>query len=206
MAEETRNKNTNKLSLAFTLILSAVLIAAVVMNFTEWADHRDKLTEIDILAGEISQINQEIAGIPEPSAGVETNIEVARDELKTAQGTLPSSINRNAVIDHMLKLAVKCRVNIIPLVSEGWLAGNGDIPYRVLKINSSVSGNLSNVITFISGLQDSEYSSLAVTGLSVKRHGESSSGNSSAQKDVPVAVRLGISISDYSPLNDKDIE
>lgn len=200
MTGEPRGKKKRALSITSFGVIA--LIAIIVANAVVWAGYRGKCAEVSSLTDEISRVYQSIKETPRPPEGLEARLETAKTELAAAKKALPDAVRRNDVIDYILSTAEECQVQIIPLVSEGWVTDNSHQSYRILKLNGTVTGSLEQATNFISELQDGKYPTMTITELTVERLSGPDISNS--ENSVQVSVSLSIVLYIYSPAASED--
>lgn len=187
-----------KRALSITTFGVIVLIAIIVVaNIIVWKNHLDKRAQIDALNNEISRVYQRVKETPQPPEGLEARLETAKAELAAAQKALPDAVRRNDVIDYILSTAEECQVQIIPLVSEGWVTENTGQSYRVLKLHGTVTGSLEHATDFMTRLRDSKYPTMTITECTVERLNGPDISN--PENGMQVAVNLNIALYTYSP-------
>jgi len=196
MQEKTKKKR--RIFISATLIMTVLLVGIIVANILVWQDHLGKRAEADTLTDKIAQVNQKIKEVPEPPDNLAAGLEAAQAELRAAETVIPAIINRNDVIDYIIDLADKCRVEAVPLIVEGWIPQNAGAPYSALKLNVTVTGSLAGVTSLISGLQDSQYKSLTITNLTITRQNQPGI-SSGFGDDTPVTVGMNIALYTSSP-------
>jgi hypothetical protein len=200
---EAAKKRDNKLYLA-NLVMVVLLVGVVVGGILVWRDHLGNRAQVAALNEQIAQVNQKIIDTPAPPADLEAGLASALAGLAAAETALPTAINRNDVVDYIIGLADACRVEAVPLVVEGWVPEGPGSSYSALKLSVTVTGSLSGVTGLISELQDSEYPSLTVTGLSVARLDRP--GNSAGfGDDTLVTVDMNIALYTYTPAAPEEI-
>jgi hypothetical protein len=187
-----------------TLVVAVLLAGVIVGGALVWHQDLADRAGANALAGQLAGVNQKIVDTPAPPADLEVGLAAARAEMAAAEAVLPAVIERNDVVDYLISLADKHRVEAVPLVVEGWSPQSPGSPYNILKLNVTVTGRLAGVTDFISDLQDSEYLSLTVTGLSVNRLDipGSSSGFGSA---TLVTAGMNIALYTYTPAAQGDV-
>jgi hypothetical protein len=196
MLEKTKKKR--KVIISVPLVITVLLVGIIVANILVWHDHLGKRAEANALTGQIARVNQKIKGVPVPPEDLAARLATAQAELKAAESAIPATINRNDVIDYIIKLADECQVDVVPLIVEGLIPQNTGASYSALKLNITVTGSLAGVTRLIAELQDSQYKSLTITNLTIARQDQS--GASSGFGDAtPVTVGMNIALYTYSP-------
>jgi hypothetical protein len=185
---------------AIAVLLVGVLIGAVLV----WRDHLDNLAEAAALTGRVAEVNQKIAETPAPPSDLAAGLAAARDGLAEAGAALPAAIERNDVVDYIINLADKYRVEAIPLIVEGWSPESPGSPYNVLKLNVTVAGRLDGVTRLLVALQASEYPSLTISDLSVNRLDQPD--NSTGFGDATlVTAGMNIALYTYTPVAQENV-
>ncbi len=200
MAGET-NRNKKKL-FSITSIGLIVLVIIVVANIVVWKDHLGERAQIDVLNNEISHVHQRIGETPQPPQNLEVKLETVKAELAAVQNVFPGTVNRNDVIDYIIDVAEECQVQVVPLISQGWVTENAGQSYRVLKLSGTVTGSLEQATNFISKLQGSKYPTMTITELTVQRLDGLDISN--LEDNIQVAVNMNIALYAYSPVANED--
>jgi hypothetical protein len=192
MKEKAKQKK--KMLYLATLGIVALLIGVIIAGTLVWRDHLGNRAEAAALAGQIAEINQKIKDTPGPPEDLEARLEKARDGLDAAENAIPAVIKRNDVVDYIIDLGEECQVEAIPLVVEGWVT-EGD--YSALRLNVTVTGRLDGVTDFIAALEDSQYRSLTIGGLSLTCL-DPTGGSAGFGDATPVAAGMNIAVYTYS--------
>jgi len=170
------------------------LVIVIAANVMVWKGNRDKQAQVNILNGEISQVQNNVKGIPAPSSGLDLKLAAAEAALAEAQGILPSALNMNDVIDYIIDTAEQCHVEAVPLVSEGMSSGNSNQSYRVFSFSVTITGSLANAMNYITGLQGSTFPTLSVTDCTIDKI----EGTDYSRPENSTQVRMNLSIAVYT--------
>jgi hypothetical protein len=188
----------------FVSVISVLLVGILVGAVLVWHDRLDYRAKAAALASQIAVVNQKIAGTPAPPADLAAGLAAARAGLAEAEAALPASIAPNDVVDYIINLADKCRVEAVPLIVEGWSPESTGSPYNILKLNVTATGRLDGITNFISELQASEYTSLTISDLSIDRLDQPD--NSTGFGDATlVSAGMNIALYTYTPVTQGDL-
>ncbi len=179
---------------SITSVLVIALIIVIAANAVVWKNRLDKNTEIDYLTGEINQVFQETQKTSQPAANLEARLAEARTGLAAAQTAFPPEFNRNDIIDYIINLGRECRVEVLPISSQGWVVDKAVQSYPVLKLNGTIIGSLTQANEFISRLQNGKYETLLIPEISYTRQSSSEVAGTFSGDNVVVTVKLSISI------------
>ncbi|MEE8598081.1 MAG: hypothetical protein V3S69_00915, partial [Dehalococcoidales bacterium] len=96
------------------------------------------------------------------------------------QSMFPTRLNSTEVISTILELANSLGVNAVPLVTQSWSTEVvGENNYDVLRLTIAAEGNFSQLVNFVSRLENGEYQTLVVEDLIVDRVATVSEGSGS---------------------------
>ena len=96
-----------------------------------------------------------------------------------------------------------CEVKAIPLVTQPWSIENvGEHDYYVLRLNIAVEGSFSQVVSFISKLENEEFKTLTAKDLTVTRVSEQSKGETVTERTIHVTASLALAIYTPSPASE----
>jgi hypothetical protein len=203
---ETIKKNKNKKGLlSATTIIVAALVIAIAANGLVWKNRLAQSAEIDLLSGELNQVSQNITRVPALPADLEVRLDLARAGLTAAQTALPPEFNRNDVIDYIINLAKECRVEALPISSQGWMVEKIGQSYPVLKLNFIITGSFTQANEFIDRLQNGKYQTLSVPEIAITRQSAPDSTGTFSGDNTMVTVSLNISIYARPSAADKGI-
>ena len=200
MTGENKRKKKKKLTLTSVGVILLVIIVAA--NIYLWKNQAGNRVQIDNFENQISLVQQKIGEMPEPADDLESRLEKVKAELAAAQEGFPGTVDRNEVLDYILNVAEECRVQIVPLVSDGWVIENIGQSYRVLKISGTISGSLENANSFITSLQNGKYPTLTISEFAVQR--TDGSEVSVSESEMQVVVDLKIALYTFSPAAEED--
>jgi hypothetical protein len=192
-----KTKKKQKTLVSATALMAVLLVGIIVADVLVWQDHFRNRAEAAALNDQIAAVEQKIIDTPAPPVDLSARLEAAQADLAAAETALPAAINRNDVIDYLIRLANDCGVEAVPLIIDGWAPESPGSSYSVLKLDVTLTGTLAGVTQMISMLQSSWYQSLTISNLSVSRKGAlTSSGFGDA---TPVTAGMNIVIYASSP-------
>jgi Tfp pilus assembly protein PilO len=140
----------------------------------------------ETLAGQLAKKSEELAQTLKPSQDLDARLDEAEQNLADAIGAIPSDLNSTLVINDILKLAEACQVNAIPLTAGPWTEGNAG--YRMFSITMSLTGDFTQVYAFLDRLENVEFKTIIIQGLSVSQ-GTSSTAAIQANLDLAIYSR-----------------
>jgi hypothetical protein len=164
------DKPKNKKKALFTMagLAAIALVIVIAVNFIMWKNYGAKQIELDSLKAEVIQVKEQAANVVAPPSGLETTLETAKINLANALQIFPENIDRNDVVDFILKTAANCTVSVIPLESEGWTIASGQ-PYQVLSYRSTVTGTLNDTSVFMTKLHGGIYPTMMIKDCTITR-------------------------------------
>jgi hypothetical protein len=112
-------------------------------------------------------------------------------------------MNSTEVINTILKLADACKVKAIPLTTQAWsIESAGEYGYYVFRLDIAVEGSFSQLVSFLSNLENGELKTLIVKDLSVTRVMEQSGEEAISKETTPVTASLSLAIYTQSPASE----
>ena len=133
-------------------------------------DYINQRQEREALAFQIATVTQALAQMSDPPQNLEQRLEAAQESLAAEQSMFPSRLNSTEVINTILELANSLGVNAIPLVTQSWSTEVvGENNYDVLRLTVAAEGSFSQMVNFVSRLENGEYQTLVVEDLTVDR-------------------------------------
>ena len=195
------NKNKKKI-ISLTSLGVIVLIVVIAANVFVWKNNRDKQSQIAVLESEVSQVQQEIKGVPAPPTDLDSRLAAAQAALAEAQNVLPGTISRNDVIDYILSVAEQSQVLVVPLVAGGLAPGNAKQSFPAFTFSATVTGTLENTNNFMTRLQGKKFPTLFITGCTVNKI--EATDFTRPEKSMQVTVSLSIAVYISSPATSKD--
>lgn len=161
------------MSLRGKLLIAILIISLLVVYYIFGMDYINQRQEREALAFQIATVTQALAQISDPPQdldNLERLLELAQERLAAEQSTFPSRLNSTEVISTILELANSLGVNAIPLVTQSWATEVvGENNYDVLRFTVAAEGNFSQLVNFVSRLENGEYQTLVVEDLTVDR-------------------------------------
>jgi hypothetical protein len=192
--ETVEKKGNKKGLLSATSIIIAALVIIIAANGVVWKNRLARSAEIDLLSGQLNQVSQNMTRAPAPPSDLEVRLALAKAGLTAAQTALPPEFNRNDVIDYIINLAKECRVEVLPISSQGWAVEKMGQSYPVLKLNGTITGSFTQANEFIYRLQNGKYQTLSVPEIAINRQSAAGGTGAFSGDNTTVTVRLNISI------------
>jgi len=158
-------------------------------------DYMKQRKEQETLTSQIIDVRQTLTQIPGPPQDLEQQLEAAQASLAAEQSAFPSKMNSTRVINTILELADDCEVKAKPLVTQPWSIENvGEHDYYVLRLNVAAEGSFSQLVSFISKLENGDFETLIMEDLSVARVSEQSEEENVPDGTIPVTASLDMAI------------
>jgi hypothetical protein len=186
-------KKKNK-TFSITTLIACALIIIVAANIIVWKNRFDKNVEISSLTTEMSSVSREIRTITGTASDLESRLAAEKAALASVQGNFPARFNRNDIIDYIINLSRECKVEALPITSQGWLTENTGQSHNVLKLNTTIAGTYAQVNDFIYKLQHGSYETLVTPEISISRESPAVSADSFSGVKTLVTARLNITI------------
>ena len=152
-----------------TTLLIVAIIALLAVYFFLGTDYLRQRQGHKALTAQINEANSTLAQTPKPPQDLEERLDAAEASLDTAQNTFPKDLNSTQIINAILKLADDCQVRAIPLVTQPWSMENIGEGYHVFHLTVTARGGYSQLIRFVSQLENGELETLVVQNLNVMR-------------------------------------
>jgi Tfp pilus assembly protein PilO len=154
--------------------------------------------EHSVLTSRIADARQTLAQLPVPAQNLEERLAAAEVRLSDAQRSFPTRLNSTQVINDILKLANRHNITAIPLVTKPWSTEKvRQHDYQVFRLNLALAGSYSQLVTFVSELEEGDYETLIVEDLSVTRANEQSEKGT-----IGITASLELAIYTQSPMSD----
>ncbi len=174
------------------LLITILIIVLLVVYYLFGMDYMKQRQEHEALTSQITDVTQTLAQIPELPQDLEQRLAAAQASLAAEQSAFPSQINSTQIINTILQLADDSGVKAIPLVTQLWSIENvGKHGYYVLRLNVTVEGSFSQLVSFVSKLENGEYKTLIVENLSVSEQAEE---ESASEGTIPITASLDLAI------------
>ena len=139
------------------LLIILLIVVLLVVYYLFGMDYLKQRRQQTALTPQISDVVQALALMPEPPQDLEQRLASAQADLTAEQSALLSEINSTQAINTILKLADRCQVKAIPLITEPWSAVKvGGHDYYVFKLNVSFEGSFSDLVSFTDKLENEE--------------------------------------------------
>jgi Tfp pilus assembly protein PilO len=155
------------------LLIAILIITLLVGYYVSGMDYINQRQEREALAFQIATVTQALTQMSDPPQNLE-NLEqwlkAAQERLADEQNIFPRQLNSTEVVSTILELANSLGVNAIPFVTQSWsteVVGEND--YDVLRLTVAAEGNFSQLVNFVSRLENGEYQTLVVEDLTVTR-------------------------------------
>ena len=181
-----------KSKVIITILIVAVVVLLTVYYFLGMGYLRQRQGN-EALTAQINEATRTLAQTPKPPQDLEPRLAAAEANLAAVQSAFPIDLNSTRVINDILKLADDCQVRAIPLVTKPWSMENIGEGYHVFRLNVTVRGGFSQLVSFVSQLENGELETLVVESLSVTRF-----GGPTGDETIPVTASLDLAI--YSQL------
>ena len=186
-----------KLLIAILIIMLLVVYAYFGMGYVRERKEHEALTS------QITDVSQTLAQMPGPPHDLEQRLAAAQASLAAEQSAFPSKMNSTEIVDTILRLADDCGVKAIPLITQPWSIENiGEHGYHVLRLDVAVEGSFSQLVSFLSKLENGEFKTLIVDDLSVTRATEQPEGETVTEGTIPVTASLDLAIYTQSPASE----
>jgi hypothetical protein len=124
--------------------------------------------------------------------GLNDQLTAAQTRLAAAEEGFQVTVDRNEVIAYILDVAQDYDIQILPLVSDGWVTQKIGIQYLVLQISASAEGTFKNVNAFMEGLQKGRYPTLVIPEFTIVRSGTTQPGFPGEDMKVMVSMKIRI--------------
>lgn len=177
------------------LLIAILITTLLVVYYLFGMDYMKQLKEHEALTSQITDATQVLAQIPELPQDLEPRLAAAQASLAAVQGAFPSQMNSTEVIDTILKLADDTGVKAIPLVTQPWAIEKvGEHDYNVFRLNVAVEGSFSQLVSFVSKLENGELKTLIVENLSVTRVTEEPEEETVPEGTILITASLDLAI------------
>lgn len=179
------------------ILLVAVLLVVYYLLGTDYLKQRN---EHEALASQITDTTQTLAQMPEPPGDLEMQLAAANASLETVKNSFPGNMNSTGIVYTILKLADDCEVKAIPLITQPWVTQEvGDHAYTVFRLNVDVTGTFTQLVSFLSQLENGELQTLIVEDLSVTRVTRQSGEKGTPEGTVPINASLDLAVYTQPP-------
>src|SRR4030042_1477849 len=181
-------------------LIIILIVALLVVYFLIGRDYLEQRNQKEVLAGQIAEATSVLALIPLPPADIDEQLADAQDNLWEVQDTFTIDTNDTRIVNGILRLAEEAGVIAIPLSTQPWtLEQVLDQDYSVFRINLEVTGNYTQMVSFLSRLENSDPRTLILEQLTV----EKASGGLLLENTVEGPITANIRIAIYAPPMEK---
>lgn len=195
----------DKLAIKFPIkkeVLVSLLIGTVfillVSSYLLGTDYLKQLKGHETLTSQVSEVSQtlaQLAQLPQPPQDLEQRLAEAEASLAVLASAFPGKMSSNEVINTILKLADDCEVKAVPLLTQPWSTEKvGEHDYDVFRLNLTVAGSFSQLVSFTSKLENGEFKTLIIEKLSVTTLNGQSEEESAAEEIIPIMASLDLAI------------
>ncbi len=185
------------------LLITILIIILLVVYCLFGMDYMKQRQEQEGLTSQITEVTQTLEQIPEPPQDLEQRLAIAQASLAAEQSAFSSQMNSTEVINTILKLADDCKVTAIPLVTQPWsMEKVGEHGYYVFRLSVAVKGSFSQLLTFVTKLENGEFETLIVENLTVTRVSEQSEEETVSEGTIPITASLDLAIYTQSLTSD----
>lgn len=180
------------------LLITVLIVILVVVYCLLGIDYMKQRQEHSVLTSRIADARQTLTQLPVPPQNLEERLAAAEVRLSDAQRSFPTRLNSTQVINDILKLAERHNITAIPLAADAWSTEKvRQHDYQVFRLNLALAGSYSQLVTFVSELEEGEYKTLIVEDLSVTRANEQSE-----EGTIGITASLELAIYTQSPMSD----
>ena len=186
------------------IIVITVFITVLLLVYAYFGmDYMNNRNEHKTLNSQIAQFTKTSREMPTPPQNLEQRLAAVQASLAAEQSEFPSKTNSTEVTSMILELADACEVKAIPLVTQPWSIEHvGENHYDVFRLTVTVEGSFSQLVTFVSELENGAYETLIVENLSVTRVTKQSEEESVPEGTIPITASLGLAIYTQSTTSD----
>ena len=184
------------------LVITALIIILLVVYYLWGMDYKKQNQEHEVLTSQIADARETLAHLPKLPPDLEQRLAVARASLAAEQKAVPSKMNSNQVVDIILELADNAELKAIPLVTRPWATEViGEHEYYVFRLNVEVGGSFTQLVNFVSGLENGELKTLIVENLTVSRVTDQTEAETSPEGTIPITGKLDLAIYAQPPVS-----
>jgi len=186
------------------LLIALLIIILLVVYYILGMDYMKQRRQNAVLASHLTSVSQSLAQVPEPPPDLEQRLADARASLAARQSAFPDKPNSTQLINTILHLADDCGVKAIPLVTSPWSREDtGEHGYYVFRLSIAAAGSYSQLVNFISKLENGQFETLIVEDLSVTRVSDRSEAGGVVEGTIPVTASLDLAIYARPPGSDE---
>lgn len=185
------------------LLITLLIIVLLVVYYFLGMGYMKQRKEHEVLTSQIADVAQTLKEIPKPPQDLEQRLAAAQASLAAEHRVFPSKMNNTQVINTILELADDCEVKAIPLITHPWsMEEISEHSYYVFRLNVAVEGSLPQLLTFLGELENAQFETLIVEGLSVTRVSQQSEEQSVSEGTIPITASLDLAIYARCPTSD----
>jgi hypothetical protein len=187
MTTETGRKK-KKISLnTIGLVLLAVILG---VYFYTWQAGTSTQSQVFETSQNVTIAQLQTKMYDSSAVGLNDQLAAAQTKLAVAEVGFPVTVDRNEVIAYILNVARDYDIQILPLVSDGWVTQKIGIDYVVLQISANGEGTFKNVNAFMDGLQKGRYPTLVIPEFSIIRSDVAQPGFPGEDMKVVVSMKI----------------
>lgn len=177
-------------------LIIALIIAVLVAYYIIGTGYMNERNQKETLAAKIAQANASLALIPVPPADLDEQLADAEDRLWTLEETLNADSNIVRIVNSILRLAEETGVKAIPLSTQPWAVERYESQdYSVFRIDLAVSGNFTQIVSFLDRLENGQPETLVLEHVNVEK--ESGSFMLEDPNEGPINADIRIAV--YAP-------
>ena len=178
------------------LLIMILIAALLVVYYLIGTGYLNQRNQKEVLAGQIAEANAVLALIPLPAADLDEQLADAQDYLWEVKDAFTIDTNDTRIVNRILRLAEETGVKAIPLSTQPWtLEKVLNQEYFVFRIDVAVTGNYTQMVSFLYRLENSEPKTLILEYLTV----EKVSGCFLLENTVEGPINANIRIAIYAP-------
>jgi len=171
------------------LLITTLIIILVAVYCLLGISYLKQRVEQKALTSQTIEVIQTIREIPKPPADLEQRLATAQTLLAAEQGLFPTEMDTTQVVNTILGLAEGCGVKPTPMATQPWsIEMVGEHRYPVLRLNVAVTGSFSQLVTFVSQLEEKGYATLVMENLSATWNTEPLEGTTSVSGSLKLAI------------------
>jgi len=171
-----------------------VIVLLVVYTYLG-LDYMKQRRGLAALTSQMAEVDQALAQIPQPAPDLAPRLEAARASLAAERDAFSTRLSSTEIINIILKLADVSGLKTIPLTTQPWSTEeNGEHSYDVLRLNLAVAGGFSQLVGFVSDLENGEMGTLILEDLRVNRDDGPVEDGAGADGTMPVTASLGLAV------------
>jgi len=157
-----------------------LLVAGIFVSYAYFGmDYLRQSDALSALTAELADAAEELTQAPAHSRNdLDEQLAAAEATLSEARSEFPSEIDRTQAIDAILKLASDSGVKTLALVAQPWATVSiQGSDYRVIQLDLEIEGSFSQVVSFITELENEALKTLVINEVRVTTEEDISHGN-----------------------------